>query len=251
MRFFIGLLLFTYCALYPLTILRSKFDKGGKDWNGICKIGRKQSPINLEKNVLKLPKNILVTKIATLKGKMKWNGAFYRLDDSSGTNKLTFTEFFTGKSQEYVVKRVVIRTPGEHHIKSEKFDAEVQVITLAKNCQVKNELTILSFLAKTVDDVKKQNGFFNSIKLDKPSSVNVGSLIGEQKAYFFYEGSQTVPDCNENVNWIVYEKPILVSKAFLISLQKNCCPTNFPFGNARPLQNLNGRTILRYSSDGR
>ena len=34
----------------------------------------------------------------------------------------------------------------------------------------------------------------------------------EEKNGFYYVGSMTVPPCEENVHWVVYEDPLFISK---------------------------------------
>jgi carbonic anhydrase len=251
MRLFVLLLLVSYTVLYPLCILRNtvKFGQQGKDWNGLCKIGKKQSPLNLENNVLRLPKNILTYKYDTVKGTSKWNGSFYRIDVEGNSNSLTFLDFYSGKSQKYILKRIIIRTPSEHQIKGKKFDSEIQFVHLAEKSKLKNDLTIVSVMVSK--DMKKQDKFFKEFKLEGASTItSLQSIFDGQDAYYFYEGSQTIPVCCENVNWIVFEKPILASSSNVTSLNLNF-GVNFPFGNARAVQNLNGRNVFRFSKSNK
>ena len=248
MRFFIALLLIAYVTMYPLNILRNtpNYGQAGKNWNGLCKAGKKQSPIYLENNILKLPKDVLNIEYTSIRGEVKWNGSFFRLDVQGNNNKVTYTDFYTQKSQEYVLKRVIIRTPSEHKINGEKFDSEIQFVNLAEDCQLKNDITIFSIFVKKVKN-KAQDSFFTNFKLNGPAVVSgLNKLFSSQKAYYFYEGSQTMPDCKENVNWFIFSDPIGASSSFLTSLKQNFCE-NFPFGNARATQNLNGRTIFSYT----
>ncbi len=247
MRFYLALLLVSYVTLYPLSILRNtiSFGQQGKDWNGLCRAGKKQSPINIDTNIVKIPKEILNINYSTIKGDVKWNGSFYRLDVQGKDNKLTFTDFFTGKTQDYILRRIVIKTPSEHKLKGKQYESEIQFINLAENCQLKNDLTIISvFLTNTK---KNQNHeFINGFKLTGNAEINnVKKMFDDFKSYVFYEGSQTVPDCKENVNWFVYETPIEATTSFLTQLKKNFCQDH-PFGNARFEQSVSGRTVFRY-----
>ncbi|XP_046355862.2 putative carbonic anhydrase 1 [Haliotis rufescens] len=65
--------------------------------------------------------------------------------------------------------------------------------------------------------------------------------------YYYYYGSLTTPTLSESVLWQLIKKPIRISRAQLKAIKNT--HTHFPgvlmkeFGNLRPLQNLNGRTI--------
>lgn len=247
MRLFIALLLIAYVTMYPLNILSNTpdFSQSGKNWNGLCKAGKKQSPLNLENNVLTLPKDVLKIDFTTIRGNVKWNGSFFRLDVQGNNNKVTFTDFYSQKSQDYFLKRVIIKTPSEHKINGVQYDSEIQFISLAEDCKLKNDLTIISVLVKKVEN-KSQHNFFSNFKLKGAAVIeNLTQLFQSQKAYYFYEGSQTMPDCRENVNWFVFGDPIGASASMLTSLKSNFCDS-FPFGNARLTQSLNGRNVFRF-----
>jgi len=254
MRLFVLILLFTYTVLYPLCILRNtvNFGQQGKNWNGLCKIGKKQSPINLQTNVLRLPKNIINYNYPKVSGNSKWNGSFFRLDVEGKANELTFTDFYSGKQQKYILKRIMLKTPSEHRIKGIQYDTEIQFVHLAEKSKLKNDLTIVSVLV-TQDKKNKKNmdEFFKQYKLEGSSSIEVvQKMFDSQDAYYFYEGGQTIPVCCENVNWIIFENPIFISSSLLVSLKLNF-GSNFPFGNARLSQPLNGRNVFRFSKSNK
>jgi carbonic anhydrase len=67
--------------------------------------------------------------------------------------------------------------------------------------------------------------------------ISSADLLPESLDYYKYDGSLTTPPCSEGVQWHVLKDPIELSQAQLTAFQ-----TVFPV-NARPIQNLNGRTI--------
>ena len=67
---------------------------------------------------------------------------------------------------------------------------------------------------------------------------NVGNLLPYEKNYFHYSGSLTTPPCSENVNWFITQTPIEVSIDQILFFQQ------FIKHNARPIQQLNNRSVL-------
>ncbi len=65
--------------------------------------------------------------------------------------------------------------------------------------------------------------------------------------FYRYHGSLTTPGCNEIVEWNVVDKPVLtLSDEQILQLQSLLDNDGYPIlSNARPIQQLNGRTILR------
>ncbi|KAK7862295.1 hypothetical protein R5R35_011462 [Gryllus longicercus] len=63
--------------------------------------------------------------------------------------------------------------------------------------------------------------------------------------YFAYTGSLTTPPCTEGVTWLVREAPMCVEERQLEAFYNVRDARNLPMaGNARPLQPINGRTVL-------
>ena len=63
-------------------------------------------------------------------------------------------------------------------------------------------------------------------------------IFPESHSHFRYEGSLTTPPCSEGLSWVVYGERVEISRA-----QGQKFAKLFPL-NARPLQPLNGRTVM-------
>ncbi len=69
--------------------------------------------------------------------------------------------------------------------------------------------------------------------------INAASLMPKQRDEFYhYSGSLTTPPCSEGVNWYVMEEPIEFSHEQIARFEE------IMHFNARPVQQLNNRTII-------
>ena len=67
-------------------------------------------------------------------------------------------------------------------------------------------------------------------------TFNPANLLPREMDFFSYDGSLTTPPCTEGVRFFILKSPVNVSREQV---------TAFPFrANARPVQPLNGRTII-------
>lgn len=84
--------------------------------------------------------------------------------------------------------------------------------------------------------------------------VNLFDLINLQQGYYFYEGSDTIPPCHENVNWVITRvQPVVDDATLQALLSLNATETEISatqIDNVRPLQQRGGRGIGRYVPTG-
>ena len=73
---------------------------------------------------------------------------------------------------------------------------------------------------------------------------NLRKLLPEKHTTVRYSGSLTTPPCSEGVSWNVFLKPITMSHHQIREFEKLFSGKEFPHGNRRPLQDLNGRLLL-------
>ncbi|MHC4831983.1 MAG: carbonic anhydrase family protein [Planctomycetota bacterium] len=71
------------------------------------------------------------------------------------------------------------------------------------------------------------------------AQVNAQDLLPEARERFSYSGSLTTPPCSEGVRWTVLTTPLKATGQQLGALK------SFHDGNARPVQALNGRAVLK------
>lgn len=69
-------------------------------------------------------------------------------------------------------------------------------------------------------------------------TVDTDALLPKDHSTWRYDGSLTTPPCTEGVQWIVFRNPIQLSTAQVAAFKA------IHDGNNRPIQPLNGRTLL-------
>jgi carbonic anhydrase len=75
---------------------------------------------------------------------------------------------------------------------------------------------------------------------DRLDAFDVAALLpGDLGSFWSYSGSRTTPPTLEGTEWILLRRPIEASRGQLAAI------ASLSPGNARPVQPLNGRTILR------
>jgi len=227
------------------------YEQNGLNWSGNCKSGAKQSPIAIDKYD-KVPKSVIKIDYEKDEGKVQFNGSFYRIDTTKNGCKIDYTDINTRKTHEFTLKRVIFKTPAEHKIEGTLYDMEIQLVHTTK-AKIHNNLLIVSIMAKAtlktaeVDDLFKDIDFYGHKKSHLSHSLK--KAIEDAGEYFVYEGSQTVPNCVENVTWVVFRKPIKVGMHELNAAQRLFCKDCMPKGNTRKIQKQGARKVYQFKLD--
>ncbi len=256
MRFILFILLLSYgmsiLLKHPNSMKKTiDYTKSGSNWPGICKSGSRQSPISIDK-FNKIDKNVLKLKYGKPGGNLNWNGSFFKIDVADDSSKAIFTDMKKKppKDIEYVLKRAIFRTPPEHIIEGKVEDIEMQLVHESPDKKEPNNLLIISVFGKVTSNSKMFDDWWKNIEIDpktKSTLEGIDKTMNNLKDYLFYEGSQTVPNCVENANWIVFRKAMLMDKHLLNSFKRNFCELEFPQGNARHIQNSANREVVQYN----
>jgi carbonic anhydrase len=207
--------------------------------------GRAQSPINLSQS------NSVKADLAPLRftaGRTvitpKDNGHTIQWD-CEGMNTMTVG------NEVYALKQFHFHAPSEHTVDGQHYPVELHFV----HANAKGNLAVLGvmltesnsvneiyqMLAATIpQDAGEQYGH------DSDHAASMGgqtifspySLLPSARRYATYQGSLTTPPCTEGVRWIVLTSPARVSSEQVATF------TETYFGNARPVQPVNGRLVL-------
>jgi len=200
--------------------------------------GNHQSPINIiEKDVKSTTANNLVfhyapqTKITDAVN----NGHSIQFNFDEGN-------FIYYNGKEYKLKQLHFHEDSEHTVNGMRYPIEMHLVHVSDDGQI----AVVGVLGMEGADSQLFEFFdkFLPIAVDEHKSIhqplNLKSFLPKDDTYFSYTGSLTTPPCSENVNWILFKKPIVLSVQEVKHLKKL-----MPIHNYRPTQPLNGRTVYK------
>ncbi|OLN23761.1 carbonic anhydrase [Domibacillus antri] len=202
-----------------------------------CMNGSEQSPVNIEFSQVKTSERSgnIETHYAPGSFSVVHNGHTIQVNAEGTDNRMTVEE------SEYNLVQLHFHTPSEHQFNGRHLDMELHLVHQNAN----GELAVLGVMIRE----GKENENLASVweKLPKEETENgisvkeldLHTLLPENQASFYYNGSLTTPPCTEEVKWIVLEQPIEMSKEQIQAFQQI-----FP-DNHRPVQSLNEREIMK------
>jgi carbonic anhydrase len=240
-RFSLGLLACPLCAGIAQAADAPHWDYeghgGAQKWGELdeayktCGVGAEQSPIDLTGSLK-----------ATLDPlRFDWKPQAFKIVNNGHTiqaNAAPGSTLVIGKDT-YNLIQFHFHAPSEHAVNGKRFAMEVHFVHAAGE----RRAAVGVFMTPG-----RKNAAFAAIMqaaprtegektLDQP--VDLRQFLPASKALFRYKGSLTTPPCSEVVDWNVFEQPIEVAEADIKTFQ-----AIFPM-NARPLQPLNRRFLLR------
>ena len=142
---------------------------------------------------------------------------------------------------DYQLTQYHFHSPSEHTVDGKHFPMEMHLVHKAAD----DKLAVVGvFIAEGA-----HNKAFDPIWANLPDrkgvethyaavKVDVDALLPATRTSYRYDGSLTTPPCSEGVSWIVMTTPIELSSDQVAAF------TRLIKDNNRPVQALNGRTIL-------
>ena len=219
-----------------------KGETGPEHWGDInpdyaaCTNGKEQSPINIETSQV-----IDDEKLEDLDINYKPTG--FSLSNNGHTiqaNASTMDNSLVADNKEYKLAQFHFHTPSEHQFNGQNFDMELHLVHKDAN----NQLAVLGLMIKEGTANPYLEKAWNVIPTEETTedvklteTIDLMSLLPEDKDSFHYNGSLTTPPCSEAVKWVVLEESIEMSKEQIDKFRKI-----FP-DNHRPVQSLNEREV--------
>ncbi|MCB4799445.1 carbonic anhydrase [Neotamlana laminarinivorans] len=199
--------------------------------------GLHQSPINIIHTHTDSVKNRSDLKIhyspSTYIEKVNNNGHSIQFDFEIGDSI-----FY--KNDIYYLKQIHFHEPSEHKINGIIYPIEIHLVHINKH----GEISVLGILGEEGNESQLFEFLESFLPLKNGDTkyihkkIDLSSLFQHSKDYYTYNGSLTTPPCTENVNWILFKKPIILSVEEILKLKNN-----MPVNNYRNEQALNDRTI--------
>ncbi|KAJ8915201.1 hypothetical protein NQ315_015424 [Exocentrus adspersus] len=167
---------------------------------------------------------------------------------------------------EYVLDNIHFHWNSEHTINGKRFPLESHLVHYNKKCGTLENamkhpkgLVVMAVMFEIghcynpkLDNILSTTEMISN-KLNKPREIDGGLIIDyllpqDKNKYYTYEGSLTVPDFNETVQWIVFERILPIGDDQLKRLTKIQLKGSPIKSNTRHLQDSNNRHIY-YATD--
>lgn len=196
--------------------------------------GERQSPIDLAKGN-KPGDQVIRQQYRSSKLKMRNNGWTVEIILDRGIN------LFIGRKL-YEMETIHFHSPSEHTVDGNGFALEAHLVHRADD----GELAVVAvFIAEGVTEQGFLRTVFRYLPPTEGGAVNILGVtidptycLPVKGTYFYYNGSLTVPPCNEGVKWVVMAEPLVATAAQIERF------TTLYSGNSRPVQPLNDREVV-------
>ncbi len=212
-------------------------DGGPDNWSRLkaeyatCASGRRQSPIDL--------KDGIAVDLETIQ--FNYSPAPFRVVDSGRNLQVAvYGGGLTLLGKTYELLRIQFHRPSEISVAGRVFDMDAQLIHKAAD----GKLLIVTVLLEKGSENPLVQMALNNLPLEAggdvmppAQNIDMNRLLPDNRRYFTFMGSLTVPPCTEDVVWVVIKQPQSVSPEQLAIFQRLYPP------NARPVQPAFGRIV--------
>lgn len=204
--------------------------------NLTCVNGSEQSPVNVEFPEVVEDRKLKGTEIhyESTSITLENNGHTIQANPTKESNKIII------ENNEYKLSQFHFHTPSEHQFNGQNYDMELHLVHSDEN----GKLAVIGLMIQEGNENKLLASIWSELPTDKTAkgnsekyNIDLQALLPENKTTFEYAGSLTTPPCTEEVQWVVFEQPIEMSKAQIEAFR-----LIFP-DNHRPVQPINEREI--------
>ncbi|MDN3642048.1 carbonic anhydrase family protein [Lutimonas halocynthiae] len=204
--------------------------------------GKRQSPINIiDINTVEKEEPIRALDFyyspSTTLCKVRNNGHSIQFDFDPGDSIVYHDTNFN-------LVQIHFHEPSEHTLNGVRYPIEFHLVHQSneKNYAVLGIFGIEGVKSETMERM----GSFLPLKKGEEKefhkAFDLSHIFPENKSYYSYGGSLTTPPCSENVQWIVFKEPHVVSHENVLKLK-----ANMPLENYRDEQPLNDRIVYLHS----
>jgi carbonic anhydrase len=148
--------------------------------------------------------------------------------------------------ERFELQQLHFHHPAEHAIDEILHEVEIHFVHRSAG----GTFAVIAVLAGSGLEHEVLSPFLPGLPRSAATDIVVGGafypedLLPPGRAYMRYSGSRTMPPCEEGVEWLVMNEPIELSPDQIAAISA-ACPAN-----ARPMQPLNGRTVVCYGPSG-
>jgi carbonic anhydrase len=197
-----------------------------------CGTGKRQSPIDIRGGI----------RVDLEQIKFDYRPSQFRITDNGHTVQVDVAEGnnITVMGRSWQLVQFHFHRPSEERVNGKTFEMVAHLV----HRDYANNLAVIAVLMDRGMEHPVIQTLWNHMPLDTGMSVeppnvaiDLTRLLPERREYYTYMGSLTTPPCTENVLWMVFKEPIMVSPE-----QIGIFARLYPH-NARPIQPTYDRLI--------
>ena len=199
-------------------------------------VGVEQSPINIATaEVLKDDLSNIQFNYVTQSGLDYFNnGHTVQVSAKQGSS-------ITVSGRVFNLMQFHLHLPSEHRIDGRQFDGELHLVHADA---LGNPAVVAVFIEKG----ESSNPLISQLAADPPTAkgqrrtiptLDPAAVLPANQQYYHFNGSLTTPPASEGVKWFVLANPVFISQIDYDRLR-----TAITANNNRPVQSVNGRTII-------
>jgi carbonic anhydrase len=198
---------------------------------GLCATGKRQSPIDIREGI----------RVDLEPIRFDYRPTQFRIVDTGHTIQVNVGEGSTMSvmGRAYRLTEFHFHRPAEERVNGKAFDMVIHF----SHRDDQGKLAMIAVLLEKGAEHPLIQTLWNNMPLEVNQEVapaeilDLNKLLPEDRSYYTYMGSLTMPPCTEDVLWMVFKQPVKVSEdqiAIFSRLYRN---------NARPVQPANGRLV--------
>ena len=209
--------------------------------NSDC-LGKRQSPVNIiDLNVVEkagdTAHNTLFYSPQTILTRVRNNGHTIQFDFDRGDS-------ICSRDVHYDLVQIHFHTPSEHTVNGIRYPIETHLVHQSKEKDRFMVLAIFGIEGRESETLERLESFLPLNEGEEKvinKALDLTTIFPKNKDYYSYSGSLTTPPCTENVDWIIFKEPSILSLEEVIRMRDN-----MPLSNFRNEQNLNDRVVYLY-----